>query len=516
LLQEAGSIIWQDGSCVGYLRNEPPEIGEAMFVRPVDFCSAAFLMIRRSSWLSLGGFNETYSPAYYEEVDFCCRLIERGEYVVYLPNVVVDHYEFASTAGMARATQMQMDRRDIFTRLNEKFLTDQLPADGKNVVRARDRDPRPSVLIIDDQIPRESAGQGFPRIVRLVRLLTDRGYRVCIGATAHEGSVDWPDIWQELGTTVECIPDLSPRTLEAFLEERSGSYQVLWVSRPHNLRYLTEIEGRRPGLISAPLIYDAEALVASNALGNEGAAIDIAELQQAARPETDATHLASAIVSVSELDRGVFVENTQKPTFIASHSLEIKEGQSPFDDRRGVLFFGALSNVKSPNVNGLDWFIQEVWPLMPAVLQREHPLTVAGQVLPSLTKKWQAQGVEVLGLVADLSGLADGKRAFVAPTRRAQGIPIKALEAASYGLPMVMTAILAQQLNWRNEEQALVASNPQEFADALTRLLTEEALWKSLHKEAAASVAKICDPEKFNENVLAALNLFVEPPQGSN
>ncbi len=45
-LQEAGSIIWDDGTTTGYLRDASPLAPEANYVRDVDYCSAVFLLCR--------------------------------------------------------------------------------------------------------------------------------------------------------------------------------------------------------------------------------------------------------------------------------------------------------------------------------------------------------------------------------------------------------------------------------------------------------------------------------------
>jgi len=63
-LQEAGSLVWSDGSTSGYARDCDPLDGQANFIRDVDFCSACFLALRRSYWEQLGGFDEVYAPAY--------------------------------------------------------------------------------------------------------------------------------------------------------------------------------------------------------------------------------------------------------------------------------------------------------------------------------------------------------------------------------------------------------------------------------------------------------------------
>jgi GT2 family glycosyltransferase len=72
--QEAGNIIWQDGSCSTYGRRDEPFAPKYMFMRDVDYCSGAFLLTNRELFMNMGGFDEDYKPAYYEETDYCVRL----------------------------------------------------------------------------------------------------------------------------------------------------------------------------------------------------------------------------------------------------------------------------------------------------------------------------------------------------------------------------------------------------------------------------------------------------------
>src|SRR5262249_6159644 len=106
-LQEAGSIIWRDGSCLGYGRGDSPYAPMYMFRRDVDYCSGAFLLTPRKIWEQLGGFDERFRPFYYEETDYCARLWERGLRVVYEPKAVLLHYEFASSGSAKSATDVQ-------------------------------------------------------------------------------------------------------------------------------------------------------------------------------------------------------------------------------------------------------------------------------------------------------------------------------------------------------------------------------------------------------------------------
>ena len=66
--------------CKAYGRGNNPSHFEYMFQRDTDYCSgASFLLTRKDLFDKLNGFDPTYKPAYYEEVDFCVRLWKLGK-----------------------------------------------------------------------------------------------------------------------------------------------------------------------------------------------------------------------------------------------------------------------------------------------------------------------------------------------------------------------------------------------------------------------------------------------------
>ena len=112
-LQEAGSIIWRDGSCQGYGRFEDPFKPEFSYVKDVDFCSGALLLTPRELFLSLGGFDSRYAPAYYEDVDYCIQIWDRGYRVVFQPFSIAIHHEFGSSKS-GDAIALQIKNREKF------------------------------------------------------------------------------------------------------------------------------------------------------------------------------------------------------------------------------------------------------------------------------------------------------------------------------------------------------------------------------------------------------------------
>ena len=98
-LQEAGSIVWRDARVRNYGDGDVPNRPEYLFRRTVDYASAACLLVRRSAFVEVGGFDPRFAPMYCEDVDLCLALAKRHGRVVYQPRSVVEHVRGASAIG---------------------------------------------------------------------------------------------------------------------------------------------------------------------------------------------------------------------------------------------------------------------------------------------------------------------------------------------------------------------------------------------------------------------------------
>lgn len=97
-LQEAGGVIFSDGSGCNFGKFDKAASAPLYnFLREVDYCSGALLATRRDLFSEFGGFDERFKPAYYEDVDYCFTLREKGYRVYYQPESVIVHFEGISS-----------------------------------------------------------------------------------------------------------------------------------------------------------------------------------------------------------------------------------------------------------------------------------------------------------------------------------------------------------------------------------------------------------------------------------
>ncbi|MBV9786452.1 MAG: glycosyltransferase, partial [Acidisphaera sp.] len=495
-LQEAGSIVWSDGSCLGYGRGRDPEEPEFRFIREVDYCSGAFLLLRRDAFERLGGFDPAYAPAYYEETDLCMRLRQAGLRVLYEPRAVIDHFEFASAASSDAALALQRRNQAIFVAHHRAALTAEHLPPGTAPLFARMRGAhRGRVLVIDDRVPFPSLGVGYPRASALLHALAEAGWFITFYPLLFAED-EWEAVYAAFPRAMEVMLGEGEAGLPGFVAERKDYFDAVLVSRPHNMRRFLAAGGQA---MRARLIYDAEAVFATREIQllalagrpvppDRQAAMVAAEMQLA--------RAADAVLTVSAREAGLFREAGIAEVHVLGHALAPQPTATPFDERAGLLFVGALHDDPSPNTDSLLWFVREVMPLLDGRIGTDWTLIVAGRATAARVRALAGPRVRLLGRVADLAPFYGRARGFVAPTRYAGGIPHKVHEAAAYGLPAVATGLLAGQLGW-SEAELLIADTPEAFAEACARLLRDPALWQRLREAALDRLVAECDPGAF-------------------
>jgi len=492
-LQEAGSMIWGDGTCFGYGRGDDPNRAPYQFRRPVDYCSAAFLLTPRALFESLGGFDREFRPAYYEEVDYCLRLWERGYRIIYEPRAVVWHFEFASSKRSEDALQMQRERRALILRKHSALITQKLPPAPAHVLLNRSPkqvQPR-RILWIDERIPHSRYGAGYPRAQEIVRCLDEAECAVTLyPAVFEEQGESWEKIYRALPRTVEvaALEGYGPRGLQRFLHDRKGYYDLYFVSRPATMRSIRALLAKDPSLIPlGSVIYDAEALFSNRerleaAVAGKG--MTDVEYENRVALELSVARGVRRIMTVSAEEAAVFRKHGFNEISIVGHAVTVNRPVKTFRERSGILFVGAIHGNGSPNYDAAQWFCTEILPLLRAQ-GLQDTFHIVGYNRATGLHQYRHLGVEIVGEVDDLREWYERCKMFVAPTRFSAGIPLKVIEALANGLPVVATTLLVHQLGWIPDEPVLCAESAADFARLVNDLSNDESHWTRLSHASA-------------------------------
>jgi GT2 family glycosyltransferase len=509
-LQEAGSIVWQDGSCTGYGRGDNPFAPMYSFRRDVDYCSGAFFLTPRKIWEQLGGFDEAFLPAYYEETDYCMRLRRHGFRVVYEPGATIVHYEFASSGSETSAFKLQSEHQVLFERRHRNILESRSKPGTDRLLAARSTDVKRRVLFMDDRVPHLWLGSGFPRANALLRALLDQDCFVTLYPLARFDD-SWDEVYSDVPREVEVMNKWGRQMLESFLRTRRGYYSTILVSRPHNMELLAPLISTHPEWFEqVEIIYDAEALFASRTVALRelsGNPMTEDEARATFSEEICLSLMATRVIAVSEHERRAFISHGMQHVEVLGHSIEPSPSPQEFEKRAGMLFVGAVHEESSPNGDSLIWFLEEVFPRIRAALG-DIPVTIAG-VNQSVRIRKLAQGsIRITGPVPSLDDFYRRHRLFIAPTRYAAGIPHKIHEAAAHGLPVVTTPLLARQLDWTDHELA-IAEGPGAFAQQCIAVYNDPAKWTRLRSAALERVSAECSPQAFGKKVAQILGKAV-------
>ncbi|MGH3540639.1 MAG: glycosyltransferase family 2 protein, partial [Pseudonocardiaceae bacterium] len=331
-LQESGGIIWADGSGWNYGRDRDAHAPQFQVRRDVDYCSGAAVLVRQELFEAVGGFDQRYAPAYYEDTDLAFAIRATGHRTIVEPRAVVMHHEGVShgtdlTGGVKRFQEVN---RAQFVDKWASSLAEHLPAASElNVWLARQRGPAGHrgglVLVADHQVPMPDRDSGSMRMHRLLLALVELGQRVvffpCNGALLQPYTADL----QRHGITV--IADAAGQ--DTFLREAGAALHLAVLSRPQvGWKLLEELRMRAPRCLVGYDTVDVHFLRLQRQ----------AELAAATGDETTATALAGKAAASRELELGL-VRAADLTLVVSEHEQALLRSLVPEADVR------VLSNV---------------------------------------------------------------------------------------------------------------------------------------------------------------------------
>ena len=205
LLQEAGGILWDDASAWNFGSKNDPVFPEFNYVKEVDYVSGASLMVKKSIWENIGGFDESLAPAYCEDSDICISIRNLGFKVMYQPASVVIHFEGVTNgndiSGIKKQYQIN-NQKKIYQKWKNVLANENFP-NGEHIFHARDKSKnKKTVLIIDQYVPKFDKDRSSKIVLQLLKILASSGLNIKFIDDTFQRNEPYTSFLEQMGIEV--------------------------------------------------------------------------------------------------------------------------------------------------------------------------------------------------------------------------------------------------------------------------------------------------------------------------
>ena len=446
-LQEAGGIVWNDGSAWNYGNKQDASLPQFNYVKEVDYISGASIMIRAELWKKLNGFDTQFAPAYYEDTDLAFSVRKAGYRVMFQPLSVVVHFEGISNGNDVSQglKSYQVRNQQLFREKWENELRTHKP-NAQDVFYARERSFNKKVLLfVDHYVPEFDKDAGSRSVFGYIKLFLHHGYSVKFIGDNYYHSEPYTTVLQQLGVEVLC-GDWYYLNWKTWLKENAKYFDYAFLNRPHiAVRYIDILRSYS----KAKIIYYGHDLHFLRTQREYDLTKQPSLLQESndwRKKEFSLMQKADVVYYPSHVE--VEMIHRENPAICAKAIPVYLFDKVPDvvykrEKRKDLFFIGGFAH--KPNVDAVKWFSSEIMPL----LRMEIPdirMHVAGSHMPEEFNQLDKDAFVLEGRVTDerLEELYEQSRMIVIPLRFGAGVKGKVIEGMFHGVPIITTSCGAE------------------------------------------------------------------------
>lgn len=504
-VQEAGGVIYQNGWGYSYGRGDDPARPEYNYVRQVDVVTGACFLVRREAFERLGGFDEVFAPAFYEEFDLAFAMAEHGYKVVYQPASEVYHLGSASYGAEQRDRQSTLNHKKFCQkwarRLGERF------EDSRALFLARDRKVyKATLLVVDDFIPQYDKHAGSLTIFQYVQMLVGEGIKVIFVPDHRIPIQPYTHVMQQMG--VEVLHDNFD--FDAWLDAAGPFLDWAWVARPDVApKYLSALREKT----GARLVYythDLHFLREMRRYEISGEAWALEESQRLRPIECDIFRKVDCVTTPSEEEARIIADlapgqtvRVLPPYFFKPDESQCQTGRD-LEERKEIIFVGGFDHV--PNVDAARILVRDIMPLVWDSVPDARVLIV-GNKPPEPVRELAEHRVDVTGFVPSLDPYYARARLSLSPLRYGAGVKGKIVSSLQAGVPVVTTGIGNEGIGLIPGLEALIGETPAELAAHVVTLYQDRALLRLLAAQGRRVVRDRFSVERAREAFFSAFDI---------
>lgn len=493
-LQEAGGILWKDGSAWNFGHGNNPALPEYSYVKDTDYISGAAIMIRRDLWRKIGGFDERFTPAYCEDSDLAFEVRKAGYKVLLQPKSVVVHFE-----GQSNGTDVTQGLKAYQIINKQKFFEKWKPVLEKNhlengcdVFLARDRSQtKKRILVIDHMVPRYDRDAGAKNVHMYTNIFAQMGMKVTFLPADYFPYQPYTSELEQAGIEV-LYGNYYLKYWKEWLAENAHYFDYIYVNRPHiAIRFMPLLKEYARGKI----IYfghDLHYLREQREYELEKKQELLKSIEKWREMEFQLMNYADVIYVVGSYEQSVIEKEfpgkpvRNIPIFIYE---EVEEGiKIRMEGRQDLLFVGGFNH--PPNIDAVLWFAKNIFP---QVLNRYPEIRwyIVGSNPTEEVLALADDHIIVTGFVSDerLKEYYQICRLAVVPLRYGAGVKGKVIESIHEQCPLVTTSVGAEGISTA-EHVFEIAEADETMADSIIRLYGDIGWLENMANRCAAYINK--------------------------